>query len=327
MNAIALLALYLAPGAAHAGCHGTYTADQLFEDLQGVAEGMTLEDKTSIEPAGRRLKAGIVCAAEPIPGPLYASIYRSVGVYEFYQGKPDEASLWFRSARELEPTYAWDITAVEVGSPLYKTYEAARSYEGADEVLLEGVQLVFPSGSMLTIDGRSLEQPQATLERYHIVQQVAQDGTVRASWVVAGNSFPERLLEPVTLTLNEEKEEKEEEKREEKEKRRRKDPEVLAGGYTSDEVVTIQSERSPLRRPLIAAGAVGLAGAAGVYAASYGARQTFDAATTVNELDAGKTLTNSLVIASAGVAAVGLGVGVFGFMVDGQPTIGMTVEF
>ena len=327
MNAIALLALYLAPGTAQAACQGTYTADQLFEDLQGVNDGMTGEDKTAIEPAGRRLKAGIVCVAEPIPGPLYASIFRSVGVYEFYQGNADEAALWFRSAREIEPTYAWDITAVEQGSALDKTYAAARSYEGAEEVLVEEVQLVFPSGSMLTIDGRPLEQPQATLDRYHIVQQVAQDGTVRASWIVQGNSFPDRLLEPITLTLNEEKDAKEEQKREEKEKRRRKDPEVLAGGYTSDEVVTIQSERSPLRRPLIAAGAVGVAGAAGVYAASYGARQSFEAATTVDELDAAKTLTNSLVIASAGVAAVGLGVGVFGFMVDGQPHVGMTVEF
>ena len=308
-------------------CEGVYTADQLFEDLTGVGEGMKAEGGGEMAQAGARMEAGLPCMAEPLNPSLYASVYRSLGVYHFNEGHADKAALWFRSAREIEPTYEYDADSMDLGSALYKTYEAARAFEGAELVAVEGVRLVVPAGSKIYLDGKVVEEPAATLDRYHVLQQVGSDGMVRASWLIEGNAFPSRLVEEATMASNEAKEEKEKEKEKEKESRRKKDDEVLAGGYTTDEVVTIQRERPPLKTPLIVVGAAGLAAGAGIYAASFSARGQFDEASTVAELDAARTLTNTLVLASGGVAVVGLGVGGFGMILDGGAGVGITGRF
>lgn len=308
-------------------CEGVYTSDQLFEDLTAIGEGMKLEGGGEMTQAGTRMEAGIACMAEPLTPNLYASVYRSLAVYQFNAGNADKAALWFRTAREIEPTYAFDADAMDLGSALYKTYEAARQYEGAEHVAMDGVRLVVPAGSKVLVDGRAVEEPSATLDRYHMIQQVGSDGMVRASWLIEGNSYPDRLVEEATMASNEVKETETKAKAEEKEKRRKKDAEVLAGGYTTDEVTTIQRERPPLKTPLIVVGAAGLAAGAGIYAASFSARGQFDEASTVAELDAARTLTNTLVMASGGVAVVGLGLGGFGMILDGGAGVGLHGRF
>ncbi|MCP4809825.1 MAG: hypothetical protein GY913_25405 [Proteobacteria bacterium] len=308
-------------------CEGVYTSDLLFEDLTAINEGMKVEGGGEMEKAGARMEAGLACMAEPLTPSLYASVYRSLGVYRFNNGAADKAALWFRSAREIEPTFQFDVESMDLGSALYKTYEAARQYEGAEVVVMDGVRLVVPAGSSIYVDGKLVEEPGSTMDRYHVVQQVGSDGMVRASWLIEGNAFPTRLVEEATLTSNEAKEESEKEKEKEKESRRKKDAEVLAGGYTTDEVTTIQRERPPLKTPLIVVGAAGLAAGAGIYAASFSTRGQFDDATTVAELDAAQTLTNTLVLASGGVAVLGLGVGGFGMILDGGAGVGIQGRF
>ena len=317
-----LLLALLSPADA---CDGVYTTDLLFEDLTAINEGMKLDGGGEMAQAGTRMEAGILCMAEPMTASLYAATYRALGVYNFENGDADKAALWFRVARELEPTYQYDIASMDLGSALYKTYDAAKVYEGLPPVALDGVRLVLPSGSKLVIDGRPLDEPKATTDRYHIVQQVGGDGAVRDSWLIEGNAFPANLVEEATLTLNEQKEADEQEKEKEKRKKRG-DPEVLAGGYTSDEVVTITRERPALKTPMLLAGAAGLVAAGGVYGASYSARQGFDAASTEAELDAARTLTNTLVMAAGGVAVVGLGVGTFGILMAEEGPAGVTFQ-
>jgi len=319
---MSLLVALLAPANA---CEGVYTADLLFEDLSAVTDGMRIEGGGEMEAAGARMEGGILCMAEPMTASLYAATYRALGVYNFEKGDAEKAALWFRVARELEPTYQFDIESMDLGSALYKTYDAAKVYEGLPGVALDDVRLVVPSGSRLVIDGRPLDEPKATTDRFHIVQQVGGDGAVRTTWLVEGNAFPANLLEEATLTLNEQKDADATAKEKEKKKKKGGD-EVLAGGYTSDEVVTITRERPPIKTPLMVAGVAGMLAAGGVYGASYTARQGFDAASTEAELDAARTLTNTLVMASAGVAVVGLGVGTFGILVADDGPAGVTFQ-
>lgn len=319
-----LLLALLAPADA---CEGVYTTDLLFEDLTAVTDGMRIEGGGEMVKAGARMEGGILCMAEPMTPSLYAATYRALGVYNFENGDAEKAASWFRIARELEPTYQFDIASMDLGSALYKTYDAAKAYEGLPGVAVEGVRLVVPSGSKVVIDGRPLDEPKATTDRFHIVQQVGSDGAVRASWLIDGNALPENLLEDATLTLNEQKG-VDAGVKEDNKKNKRGEPEVLAGGYTSDEVVTITRERPPMKTPLMVAGAAGLIAAGGVYGATFSARQGFDDASTEAELDAAMTLTNTLVIASAGVAVVGLGVGTFSLLLaDDSPGLIYTRRF
>ncbi|HJN75794.1 MAG TPA: hypothetical protein QGF58_17830 [Myxococcota bacterium] len=321
------MGLLLSLTAPSSACEGVYTTDLLFEDLTAITDGMRDEGGGEMTQAGTRMEGGILCMAEPMTPSLYAATYRALGVYSFNSGDPDKASLWFRVARELEPTYQFDIESMDLGSALYKTYDAAKAYEGLPGDPVDGMRLVVPSGSKLVIDGRLLDEPKATTGRYHVVQQVGSDGAVRASWLVVGNEFPANLVEDATLTLNEQKD-VDAAAKEDNKKKKRGDPEVLAGGYTTDEVVTVTRERPPMKTPLLVASVAGLAAAGGVYGASYTARQGFDDASTVAELDAARTLTNTLVLAGAGVAVVGLGVGGVGILLaDEGPGLTWSMRF
>jgi hypothetical protein len=310
-----------------ADCEAVYSSDKLLADIGVMAGALREKQNDLLIGAGAELEAGIVCMAEPMPAPIFASVYRMLGVSKVAGDDLETAALWFRTARELEPTYEWDIQDVEPGSPTWDVYQAAIAFEATAPVALEGKTLSVPAGSRIFIDGRRLTEAAATRDRLHVVQQVGTDGTVRNSWIVKGNRLPLSLLTDEVMTENEVAAVEEEVKKEEKESRRKKDPEVLAGGYTSDDVVMIERERPVAKTPLLVVGGAGLIAAGGVYAASYSARGSFDGATTEEDLAAARTLTNTLVLASGGVLLVGAGVGAWGMLLDGGAGVGMTMEF
>ncbi|MCB9758670.1 MAG: hypothetical protein H6739_02420 [Alphaproteobacteria bacterium] len=321
----ALAAALLIPGSAYAECGSSYTVDQLLSDTNTMMQAIRADDKAPLMNSGASLEAGLVCMGEPLPPQMLANVYRMLGVYYARGDEPQQAPLWFRTARELDPTFEWDIREVSQASSTYRLYEAAAPYEGSPTEPVPGKQLSVPANSKLLIDGRPLEDASATTERFHLIQQVGADNSVRASWLIEGNALPDRLLRDQTQSINEQREEADREKAERKEERRRgKDDEVLAGGYTSDEVTLIQRERPPAKTPLIVLGGATLLAAGGVYAASFPARQQFDAATNETDLYAAKTLTNTLVMASGGVLLLGVGVGTWGILLDGNPTVGVT---
>jgi hypothetical protein len=264
---------------------------------------------------------------EALPAQLFPNVYRMIGVGAFAGGKPDEAVKWWRTARELEPTFQWDVNDMDLGSPMYATYVSARDGEGTTPARIEGKDLNIPAGSHFLLDGRPLSAPAATPDRYHLLQQVADAGGVRASWVITGNGFPDRVLAEQVASLNEVKEEATKEKEKKKKEKKKGEPQQLSGGYTTDDVVTIQRERPPLKTPMLILGGVGVLAAGGLYAASYPAAASFEAAKTQEELDAARSRTNLLVVASVGTLAAGVGMEWFGIVLDGGGVVGMTVEF
>jgi hypothetical protein len=85
-----------------------------------------------------------------------------------------------------------------------------RSTRAGKPEAIPGKELNVPANSKLLIDGRPLTKAAATTERYHLIQQVASDGGVRASWIVLGNELPPNLLRDQQVTIADQRVEEEE---------------------------------------------------------------------------------------------------------------------
>ncbi|MCB9794187.1 MAG: hypothetical protein H6741_15840 [Alphaproteobacteria bacterium] len=319
----ALLLVGLLQPAHAADCKRAYTVNELLEDTATMNAGLREKDKQQIQTVGAKLRAGVECMGEPVPPQMWATVYRMLGVYYAWGDTPQEAPLWFRTARELDPTYRWDINDISTASTTYALYEAARSYEGTAPAEIPGKEINVPANSKLLVDGRPLRDAALTTERYHVIQQVGQDNSVRSAWLIMGNNIPAQLLKDAPKDADEGKDDPEV-VASNGARRSRKGPQELAGGYTTDDVVLVSRTRPPAKTPLMVLGGATLLAAGGVYAATFPARDAFDSATNVNDLDAARDLTNTLVLASGGVLALGLGVGTWGLLLDGDPTVGVT---
>lgn len=312
---------------AHAECKAAYTVDDLLEDMDSMTEAMRDGEAPKLQVHGAELQAGLQCMGAPANPQLMASVYRMLGVYHARSDTIDQAPMWFRTAREIDPTYRFDISAVSEGSVTFTLYEEAGQVEGFDPVAVPGKLLSVPANSKLLIDGRPLKVAAATPDRFHLIQQVASGGGVRATWLIVGNEIPARLLRDELQTLNEQKEEEEAVRQDRREQKRPRKQEELAGGYTSEDTTVIKRNRPAAKTPLMIVGAATLVAAGGVYAASFPARNDFDSATEQAELDQARALTNAMVLASGGVLVLGAGVGAWGLLLDGNPTVGLSVRW
>lgn len=295
---------------AHAECRSAYTTDQLVGDLEQAIVAMREQDLPRMGAVTRRLETDLVCLGRTAPPPVFANAYRLIGAY-YFLGVQDvpKARRWFRVALEVDPTHDWDSSELPMVHPMRQVYEEERMAAASAVVPLDGMVIVKPAGSVLFLDGRPLENAEATTERPHIIQQVAKDGTTRGAFVIEGNAIPSQYLRPEsTLPQNQPVATPE-------------DPNV---SYNEDGVKIVKIERTRPREktPLIVSGLLGMVGAGGVYAVAYIEREDFELAATTTELQTSASLVNTLVAASGGVAALGLGVAYWGLILDGgAPTL------
>lgn len=310
---------------AHAECTAAYTGEQLVNDLQTLNLALRNLDETAYGNTAKRIETAIVCLGNQAPPPIFASAYRYIGAYHFMvlHDEPG-ARRWFRSALEIDPTHEWDATELELGHPMREIYEQERLVAPTNLAELEGKAINLPAGSTLMIDGRPLLEAAAATDRPHIVQQVATDRTVRGTWLIEGNAIPEKFLRDASVAVG-----PVEPTKPEKEKKGKKAKAETAAAGTGNALVVQQVERlrPPEKTPLLIAGALGVVGAGGVYAASYFQRQAFDEAHTTEDLEQTRTLTNALVIASGGVLLIGAGVTYWGVVLDGGGGIGVAGHF
>jgi hypothetical protein len=307
---------------AHAECAQPYPGDQLVNDLQTMQLSLRTLDETTFGATGKRLDTGIACLASAAPSPIFASAYRYIGAYHFLVANdPEKARRWFRTSLEIEPTYLWDATELDLGHPMRAVFEEERQAASAETTKIAGKILNKPAGSTLTIDGRPLSDAAATLDRPHIVQQVGSDRGVRGSWLIDGNDLPAQFLrEDIPLAVEPESAPK-------ASKKPKRGGESLTQASEGLQVQRVERLRPSEKTPLMLVGVAGVLGAGGVYAASFGARAQFDAATTTDELARSRDLTNALVIASGGVLLAGLGVGYWGIVLDGGAGVGVAAPF
>lgn len=319
-GAALLLALSWSPDA-RAECTTPYPGDQLVNDLQVMTLSLRNLDEVTFASAGKRLDAGIPCMTSAAPSPVFASAYRYIGAWHFLvNNDADKARRWFRSALEIDPTYAWDASELDLGHPLRDVFEQERQSANATPERIPGKVINKPAGSTITIDGRPLADAAATVDRPHVIQQVGSDRGVRGSWLIEGNAIPAQFLRDEMAPATAEAAPTTKAPK----KKKNADSTTNTDGL---QVQSVQRLRPAEKTPLMIGGIVGILGAGGVYAASFATRSQFDQATTTEDLESTRTMTNALVVASGGVLLVGLGVSYWGIILDGGGGVGVAGHF
>lgn len=295
-------------GVARAECAKAYTGQQLSQDLGAMSTALRGKDDASLKAAGQRLDAGLPCLDAPVPQPVFAAAYRSVGLYHYRFGNKDRANQWFKTGLELDSSFEWDIAEVEPGAPMRQVFDQLRGDAEVEPAPVEGQELVVPDGTKLVLDGRKLDEAAATQGRPHILQVISTaDNSVSQTLLIEGNALPERFLQAVVVA------EAGGDKKSKKDKK--------AGHTPTDDlsVVKVKRVRPAAKTPLMVGGAVLALGAGGIYGSTFATRAKFDAATTTADLTKYRSLTNTLVIASAATLAVGLSVEYAGIMLGATP--------
>ncbi len=329
--------LLTVPQSAWAACQSTYPLQTLARDLGLMQSALRNLDENGFREAGTRLKLGMPCMEAPAPAAVYATAYRLLGALYHLEGDLEQSEAWFRTALELDPGYAWDVRDFDVGHPIRVSFEGIGSGLDTTPVPVEGKKIRLPSTGRLLMDGRPLMEPEATTGRPHLIQKISGDNKVVDTWVIEGNSFPEQVVKPdfeaaetgPALVIGEEP------PKEKDKKRKRKDADVPepvvqatgSSGNPMEEVVMVERIRPPMKTPLLLLGGAGLLAGGGTYAASYMMHQRFLESTTTDEANQLRTTTNALVLASGGVAVVGVGLGYWGVLLDGGYGIGIRGQF
>lgn len=334
---------------AMADCPTAYTGSALVKDLGSVQSALRNLDDSAFAASGKSLEAGLPCLDMTAPPQLFASAYRYLGaVHYLVENDPEGARRWFRASLELDPTYQWDAQELDLGNPMRAVYEAERPNAPIPGDRVAGKDLDVPSGSAFLLDGRPLVEPRATPGRPHVVQ-VAVIGSRHAdhTWLIDGNAFPDdtlRVPPPVVAVVEDPKKAKKVEakpepkpepkveskpvaKTEPKPESKPKSAAATTTAVTGEDGVqhmVVKRTRPPEKTPLMIVGAVGLAGAVGLYAYSWKLDQDFNAATTTDELEKLQAQNHAFVIASGASLLVGAGIGYWGVILDGN-TVGFRV--
>ncbi|HNC98032.1 MAG TPA: hypothetical protein PKW90_18015 [Myxococcota bacterium] len=313
---IALFSLLLAlPGMAFAGsCPTPYNGAQLLNDIQLMQLSLRNEDDASFATAAGRLDSGMACLTTAAPPQVFATAYRLMGVWYWYKQDNGIARRWIRSSLELDPSFQFGADDLAPDHPIRAIFDEERNNLDIAEVPVDGMVLNVPAGSRLVMDGRALDKPAATLNRFHVVQQVGTDNGVRAVWLIAGNSFPETLMHEAGAAPVAEAP---------KEKKKKKGEEEVAPATTGGvQVQRVERQRPPEKTPIMVAGGVMLVGAGAVYATAIVLEQQFHPPDWgelkfQNEADmnAAGNLVNGLILGAGGLALAGLGVGYWGITI------------
>jgi hypothetical protein len=303
--------------AAQAECPNAYTPQQITADLGTMTRALRDLDEVTFRSTGAQMEALLPCSRKKFPIPVYANLYRYIGAYHYLNNDYQTAGQWFRLSLELDPNFEWDINDLEPGHALRVHFDAQRQTAAVDPEPIPGFELNVPAGSALILDGRPLSEPAATMARPHLFQVISSDdGSVRQSFLIVGNQIPEAFLKPEAAAPVSEPVSG-------REGRRSGRGGEAVGEEVIDgfRVVTVQRVRPPSKTPMMLAGGAGLLVGGGLYALSYRTHQDFAAATTTNDLLRYQSLTNSLVVASGAMIAVGVGVGYAGVMMGAEPGV------
>ncbi|MFH1465549.1 MAG: hypothetical protein ABIO70_14275 [Pseudomonadota bacterium] len=338
--------LAMGPAVARAECAATYPLTTMAKDLGLMQSALRNLDEEGFRAAAERLKAGMPCMANPAPAQVYATAYRLLGAEYYLEGDTEQAEAWFRTAIELDRDFVWDVRDFDVSHPIRQSYEGQAWAAVTDPALIEGQELHLPASGRLIMDGRPLDKPAATPRRPHVIQQIGAENTIANTWIIEGNGFPAALLQPIsnepevaaaTLVIDDKPSKDKDKPKKEKKPKRGAEPsgegataQASAGNTTAtpfDDIHVVDRVRPPMKTPLLLLGGAGLLGAGGAYAASYLMHQKFEAATTTDDANQLQATTNALVIASGGIAVLGVGLGYWGVLLDGGVGLGYHRSF
>lgn len=291
MRSLLIFTALAASAPAMAECTAAYTTDQLLADLVVAEQGLRGGQDQMVGLAGGNLEKGLPCLGEMLPQMMVGKTYRAIAAGRYLNNDEAGAKLWFSTALEVDSTFAYGVQDIPADHPM-RTFYADIKREGSNEsVPVEGMAFV-PGQHYL--DGRKWETPTATMGLPHLYQHEAES---LRTWMIQGNAFPaEMLQDPSTIPAD----------------AARQTPD----GYVRMEGGYAVAYRSPLKTPLIATGVVALLAGGGVYGYSFLTRAEFDEATDLAEVERTEALTNNLVLASGGLAVLGLSTFTWGVAID-----------
>jgi hypothetical protein len=287
-------------------------------DMQTAQMALSIDDPDGFAQAGESLERGLPCLNEKTPARGLAAAYRIISLMAYRKGDEPRSRRWVRTARELDPDYAWGAIELDPSDPYRLIYDSERQRAEAPEVPIEGMRLMVPEGSELLLDGRSLTKAEATMERYHVLQHFSEEEGHLRTWIINGNGIPEDFLEegePEVAAADTKK------------KKKSKGKVADHAPYAPGDITVVDRVAPKGKKPAIAMGFVGALAAGGAYAGSYLIRQSFDSSQSEEDLYRYRRMTNGLVVASGALLVVGLGVGWWGVAVEGGAVFGRTWEF
>lgn len=307
---IALFGALISQPAWAGTCETDYEVDNLFEDMGNTEAALRGLDHAGASVGAAKLVEGLDCLSDLLPAIMVGRVYRAIGGGLYVGGDPDVALMWLRTAAEIEPGFSYTPETMPDAHPVTKALKLAKmEIEDSEPVF---VDKVFGDGSHF-VDGLGVEQPMATLDRYHVYQRVL-DGT--ESFVVEGNAFPDPAFQFAVVEMEVDTVEDEPED----------EPERVISTAT-----VIQHKKWPAERlALMGGGVAGLAASGVFYGLSAQSRGNFDTSTSVADMDQYMSSTNTFIIGSgiSGAAGVGmLGFGVLFFVVDGDPRPTLDIRF
>ncbi|MCB9671796.1 MAG: hypothetical protein H6734_20130 [Alphaproteobacteria bacterium] len=264
--------IWLAAAVAQDACSSTATNLDVAGHAFQAQEAFAALDAEAFATHRDALYAAVPCAGEPLSSATLSGFYLVRALDGFLRRAPEDIRANVAALAEVEPTPP-PARVTPRGHPVREAWELAREAGPGPRV-----GLPVPEGARLRIDGADvLERP---VERPTVVQLVQLGG--RVGWT--------RALQPGEAVPA-----------------YPEAPEETREAYETATIV-FERRRRPVELPVLA-GAM-LAGAIGTYAASTATHERFQTAP-ASDLQSIRATNNALVVASAGLASAGLGLGVW----------------
>lgn len=323
LAASALLVLLSgAPAHAFGDCAEPYTAAQVQEDLGSMTVALRELDEAAFNAAGLRMDAGLPCLDSALPVAAYATAYRLLGSWRYITGDQDIATRWFRTAIEVDGSFAWDVNDLPEGHPMRRAYDGERAIAAQAPVAVRDMVLDAPSEAEVLVDGRPLTAPALTTGRPHLIQVVdSQTREVRQGWMIDGNAIPSEIM--ITQAEADARAQALAEAEGKGKKKDKSKTQAVSSTTVSETdvfaVQTVKRTRPLAKTPLLLTGAAGIVASGVIYGMTFPAHQKFEDATTTNGLLTAQTATNTLVIAAGATLAVSAGLGIVGIRLDSSP--------
>lgn len=179
---LAILALVL-PTASAACPEPTPVAELTSAVDDAVLSFATLDEEGFIE-ATDSLNGDVLCLSEVASPSAAASIHRTLAMRAFWDGKDDEAVLFFRAARRIEPNHVLSDKIAPEGGPLAGLYTQAGEASAPNLSSLRG-----PSWTTVYVDGeRASRYPTDVPSLFQY--ETSNDGVFWSGLLAPGASFP-----------------------------------------------------------------------------------------------------------------------------------------
>lgn len=304
----------LASAPALADCAAPYSSDNVLEDLGNVESFLISNNNDAASAAAKGMASKIGCLSEVLPPIILGRAYRGMGAGLYVGGDLSRSKDWFATAISIDPTFEYGTQDLPADHPVLSVYLDVKRVGLDPVVTVEGKSFV---PGVHYLDGKKITTPAAAPAMPHLYQKQV-DGNV-STWLIEGEYFPDNVLTNGGSTASSGGTEPKGGK-----PPKGGEPAVVKGGST---VTTITRKRPPEKTPLMLGGVAVVGGAGAIYALAMGARKDFEEASTLADVERFQKKTNTLVVASSAVLAVGVGTLTWGLIVDDHGTPMPAVNF